>query len=79
MTMKDGMRQAVGLGFCAIAAFLFAARYICAAIWGSSVTSWSAELFRAIYGYVGSGLTIAAGVSLVVGIVYLVWGERAGK
>jgi hypothetical protein len=77
--MKDQMRRAIGLGFCAIAAFLFAARYICAAIFGSNVASWSAELFRAMYGYVGPGLSIAAGVSLVVGIVYLVWGERTGK
>jgi mannose/fructose/N-acetylgalactosamine-specific phosphotransferase system component IIC len=74
--IKDGMRQIVGLGFCAIAAFLFAARYICAAIFGSNVSSWSAELFRAMYGYVGSGLSIAAGVSLLVGIAYLIRGQR---
>ena len=77
--MKDQMKQALGLGFCAIAAFLFAARYICAAIFGRNVTSWSEELFHNLYSYVGSGLTIAAGVSLVVGIAYLVWGEKAGK
>jgi hypothetical protein len=28
-----------------------------------------------MYGYVGSGLSIAAVVSLVVGIAYLIWGE----
>lgn len=73
------MRRIVGLGFCAIAAFLFAARYMCAAIFGSGVSSWSAALFRNMYGYVGSGLSVAAGISLLVGIVYLAWGEKTGK
>jgi hypothetical protein len=68
-------RRGVGFGFCAVAAFLFAARYVCAAIFGSGVKSWDAGLFHAMYGYVGSGLTTAAVVSLVVGIVYLVAGE----
>ncbi len=67
------------MGFCAIAAFLFAARYVCAAIFGSGVSSWNAFLFRNMYGYVGSGLSVAAGISLLVGIVYLVWGEITGK
>ena len=73
------MRQLIGLGFCAIAAFLFAARYICAAIFGSGVTSWSASLFRSMYKYVGSGLSTAAGIALLVGLVYLVWGAKTSK
>ncbi len=73
------MRQFIGLGFCAIAAFLFAARYICAAIFGSGVSSWSPDLFRNMYKYVGSGLSVAAGIALLVGIVYLVWGAKADK
>jgi hypothetical protein len=68
-------RRGVGFGFCAVAAFLFAARFVCAAIFGSAVTSWDAEGFQAMYRYVGSGLTTAALISLVVGIVYLVAGE----
>ena len=68
-------RRGVGFGFCAVAAFLFATRYVCAAIFGSGVKSWDAGLFHSMYGYVGSGLTTAAVVSLVVGIVYLVAGE----
>jgi hypothetical protein len=52
---------------------------MCAAIFGSGMPSWSAALFRNIYGYVGSGLSVAAGISLLVGIVYLVWGEKTGK
>ena len=68
-------RRGVGLGFIAIAAFLFAARFIAAAIFGSGVTSWDADLFHSMYGYVGSGLTTAAVVALIAGIAYLVWGE----
>lgn len=74
--MNHQTRRGVGLGFCAIAAFLFTSRYVCAAIFGSHVTSWNAELFRYLYGYVGPDLTIAAGVSLVAGITYLIWGEK---
>ena len=72
-------RQIIGLGFCAIAAFLFASRYICASIFGSSVTSWDASLFGRMYTYIGSDLSIGAGVSLLVGIAYIIWGEKTGK
>jgi hypothetical protein len=72
-------RRTVGFGFCAIAAFLFASRYFCAAIWGSHVTSWSAELFSFIYSYLGWGLTVAAIAALIVGIAYLIWGESADR
>jgi hypothetical protein len=68
-------RRGVGLGLIAIAAFLYAARYVSAAIFGSGVKSWDAELFRAMYGYVGSGLTTAAIIALVAGIVFIVFGE----
>jgi hypothetical protein len=72
-------RRGVGFGFCAVAAFLYASRFVCAAIFGGHVTSWDGDLFRAMYGYVGSDLTIAAVVSLVVGIAYLIWGESGGR
>jgi len=72
-------RRIVGLGFCAIAAFLFASRYVCAAIFGSGVKSWDAGLFRAMYSYVGSGLSVAAAVALFVGIAYLIWGELSDR
>ena len=68
-------RRGVGFGFCAVAAFLFATRYVCAAIFGSGVTSWDQELFHGMYINVGSGLTTAAVISLVVGIAYLIVGE----
>ena len=73
------MRQLIGLGFCAIAAFLFAVRHICAAIFGSGVSSWSAPLFQNMYKYIGSGLSVAAGIALIVGIAYLIWGAKTSK
>lgn len=67
-------RRTVGLGFCGIAAFLFAARYVSAAIYGSNVASGGAR-FSFFLESVGSGLVVLSIVSLVVGIIYLVWGE----
>jgi hypothetical protein len=69
-------RRGVGVVLIAIAAFLFAARYVTAAVYGSNTSgSWDAEVFRGLYSYVGSGLTTAAIVALVAGIAYIVFGE----
>ncbi len=68
-------RRSVGLGFCGIAAFLFAARYLGAAIYGAGNPSQSAELFNGLLRYVGSGLLVFSIISLIAGIIYLVWGE----
>ena len=68
-------RRGTGVVFCLIAALLFSARFISAAIWGSGVTTWSGEIFDAMYNNIGNRLTIASAISLIVGIVYLVWAE----
>lgn len=68
-------RRGTGAVFCFIAAFLFAARYISAAIFGSGVASWNRELFQAMLQYSGSTLLILSIISLVIGIVYLAAGE----
>jgi hypothetical protein len=60
-------RRGAGLAFLAMAAALFAARYVTAAIYGSNITGWNSENFRAMFQYVGGGLTAAAAVALVVG------------
>jgi len=71
-------RRLTGVILCAIAAMLYAARYLTAAIYGSGQShTWSADLFAALLRYVGSDLTIAAIVALVVGVAYLVWAEVA--
>ena len=68
-------RRAAGVGFCFIAAFLYSARYISAAIFGSGVVSWNADLFNGMLQYVGNSLTILSVIALAVGIVYLTWAE----
>jgi len=72
-------RRATGVVFIAIAAFLFAMRYVAAAIFGSTVRSWEAGLFDAMLEYVGPELPILSGVSLLIGLVYLVLAEVSRK
>lgn len=68
-------RRAVGVSFVAIAAFLYAARYLTAGLYASSLVGWSAELFEAMLQYVGTDLTLWSVVCLVLGLIYLAWGE----
>jgi len=68
-------RRGTGSVFCFIAALLFAARYISAAIFGSGVASWNRELFQAMLQYSGGTLLTLSIISLVIGIVYLAAGE----
>ena len=67
-------KKGVGAVFCLIAALLMAAKYLAAAIFMSGVVSWSGELFRFGLEYVGPPLSIAAGIALVLGVAFLVWG-----
>ena len=68
-------RRGAGVVFCLIAALLFSARYISAAIFGSGVLSWDSQLFHAMLEYTGNGLIIASAASLLIGIAYLIWAE----
>lgn len=72
-------RRATGVVFIAIAALLFATRYIAAAIFGSGVRSWEAGLFDAMLEYVGPELPALSGMSLLIGVVYLVLAEVSRK
>ncbi|MBZ9623786.1 hypothetical protein LGL55_16305 [Clostridium tagluense] len=72
-------RRGAGVSFCFIAAFLFATRYICAAIFGSNVSSWSSGLYSSMLGYIGNGLNTFAVISLIVGIIYLIASEFIEK
>jgi hypothetical protein len=69
-------RRGTGTVFCVIAAFLFAVRYVCAAIWGSGTASWDADLFNTMMGYVGSTVTVLSIIAALIGITYLLWAER---
>ncbi len=73
---KNMSRRVAGVGFCFIGAFLFATRYLSAAIFGSGVTSWNQNLFGSMLEYVGNTLTVLSIISLIVGIIYLVIAER---
>ena len=66
--------KGVGAVFCLIAAILMSARYLSAAVYMSNAVSWSSDLFQSGLSYIGAPLTIAAIVSLIAGIVFLVVG-----
>ena len=68
-------RRGTGVIFCGIAALFIVARYISAAIFGSGLNSWSAELFQEMLSYIGHGLTICSVLFLLVGVAYLIWAE----
>ncbi|MBT3392088.1 MAG: hypothetical protein HN413_16945 [Chloroflexi bacterium] len=69
-------RRFTGVMLIFIAAFLYATRYIAAAIFGASIANnWSAELFAAMLQYVGAELVNWSMVALVAGIAYLIWAE----
>lgn len=70
-------RRTTGVVFCFIAALLYATRYLAAAIFGSGVSSWDAELFRAMLQYVGDGPVVLTILALTIGVAYLVWDEVA--
>lgn len=70
-------KRGAGVAFCAIAALLYIARYITAAIFGSGVSSWDADLFNAMLKYIGPGLLIMSIISLVVGVIYLILAAKA--
>ena len=68
-------RRAAGIVLLVCAAGMDAARYLTAAVFGSNVSSWNAELFQALLQYVGGGLVVWRWVLMIAGIVFLVWAE----
>ena len=68
-------KRGTGVAFIAIAAFLFSAKYISAAIFGSSVASWDEDLFNAMLEYIGYPLSICSDIALLIGLAFIVWGE----
>lgn len=68
-------KRGSGVAFIAIAAFLFSAKYISAAIFGSGVLSWDEELFNAMLSYIGIPLSMASMIALIIGVGYIAWGE----
>lgn len=72
-------KRGVGAIFCLIAAILFSARYIAAAVFMSGVSSWDEALFAVGLKYIGSPLLTLSIVSFIIGIGYLVWAEVSEK
>ncbi len=72
-------QRSAGVCLLAIAAFLYAARYLAAAIFGSGVSSWSRELYQGMLYYVGADLWVCSAVAAVAGIGYLVWAEARDR
>lgn len=68
-------RRTTGVSFIGFATLLYITRFLAAAIWGGNFSTWSTENFAALLSYVDQGLTNLSILALVVGIVYLVWGE----
>lgn len=68
-------KRGAGVIFIAIAAFLFASKYISAALFGSGVLSWDKSRFHAMLSYVGEPLSIFSIIALIIGVAYIGWGE----
>ena len=65
----------IGATLFGVAAFLYAMRYIAAALFmGPGLSNWDYSLFEAAYGYVGDGLTNWAVAALVAGLVSIAVG-----
>lgn len=65
----------IGSSLIFTSAFLYAMRYVTAAIFmGPGLSSWNHKLFQSSYDYVGGNLTILSSVALVAGIVMLLIG-----
>jgi hypothetical protein len=72
-------KRAVGAILCLTAGILFSARYLAAAIFLSGASSWDSGLFAAGLEYVGTPLRTLSIISLLVGVIYLVWAEVSDK
>lgn len=68
-------RRGTGVIFILIAALLYCAKYISAAIFGSGISSWSSDLYNAMLKYVGSSLNKWSILALIIGVLYLLWEE----
>ena len=73
-------RRTTGTILLFISALLYATRYLSAAIFGSGISSWSQELFRAMLINVGKEPAVFSAISLIAGLAYLIWAEvEAGQ
>lgn len=69
-------KRGAGVSFLAISAFLLAAKYISAAMFGSGVTTWDEKIFDAMIKSVGFTLNTFSILALIAGILYLLAAEK---
>ena len=62
----------LGIEFLKISAFLYAARFIAAALMGPGLKDWDPKLFHLSYEYIGKELTYWAIFLAVVGVLMIV-------
>lgn len=67
-------KRAAGIGFCLIAALLYATRYLGAAVVESSTRTWGPQAVYQFLGSVGPSYAVM-GLSLLIGLGYLAWAE----
>lgn len=68
-------RRITGTVLLGISALLYSTRYLSAAIFGSSLTTWNVKLFNAMLQSVGTELVTLSLMALIAGLAYLVWAE----
>jgi hypothetical protein len=68
-------RRIIGAILIAVAGWLLGARYLTAAIFGSGLSTWNADMFQSMLQYVGPTLHTWSIIALAGGLIYLVWGE----
>lgn len=61
-----------------ISTLLYSTRYLAAAIYGSSSSSWSSDHFSDMLNYIGNVPIILSTISLLLGISYLLVAELEG-
>jgi len=67
--------RGIGVFFIAISTILYITKYLTAAIFGSNLKTLSEDMFKTLLEYIGPNLTFWSTISLVIGIVYLIWGQ----
>ena len=81
------MDKIIGLGFCGIAAYLYASAHSAAAAFAPNITSWShpagdkwgTRFAMALEQTGGDSLVLWAKISLVAGLVFLIKGLRSDR
>ncbi|URN93827.1 MAG: hypothetical protein NAG76_18645 [Candidatus Pristimantibacillus lignocellulolyticus] len=73
------MKNTIGIIFICISAFLYGIWYLSAAIYGSGMSSWSRDLFKSMLEYVGPGPLILSCISLITGLVILLYSNLKNR